>query len=187
MITWFKWTKPCPIITWDGVVFNGQHHYVDHIYYMIHVRPFDLSVPRPYLYMLGSSSLTWVFHVCNYFSPIVFERRVYHTRSSRGVSARRTVAMMHTQGEHLYLEIIIRDHPTCYRRSKKIRCKNMINITCNQIVTWYGQYHYAPLISSSGHHDHLRHRHDTMISIIMISIIVSSWSRHANDYFYFYG
>ena len=43
-----------------------------------------------------------------------------------------------------FLEIIIRDHLTYYRRSKQIRCKNMINITCNQIVTWYGQYHFAP-------------------------------------------
>ena len=63
MITWSKSTKPCPIITWDGVVFNGEHHYVDHIYYMIHARPFGLSVPRP-LHMLDSSSLTWVFCVC---------------------------------------------------------------------------------------------------------------------------
>ena len=38
--------------------------YVDHIYYMIHARPFGLSVPRPYLHMLGSSSLTRVFCVC---------------------------------------------------------------------------------------------------------------------------
>ena len=38
--------------------------YVDHIYYMIHARPFSLSVPRPYLHMLGSSSLTQVFFVC---------------------------------------------------------------------------------------------------------------------------
>ena len=44
--------------------FNGEHHYVDHIYYMIHARPFGLSVPRPYLHMLGSSSLTRVFCVC---------------------------------------------------------------------------------------------------------------------------
>ena len=64
MITWSKSTKPCPIITWDGVVFNGEHHYVDHIYYMIHARPLGLSVSRPYLHMLGSSSLTRVFCVC---------------------------------------------------------------------------------------------------------------------------
>ena len=80
--------------------------YVDHIYYMIHARPFGLSVPRPYLHMLGSSSLTQVFRVCkNWLAPVVFERRAYHTRSSRGVSARRTVATVHTQGEQLYLEI----------------------------------------------------------------------------------
>ena len=75
----------------------------------------------------------------------------------------------------------MRDHLIYYRRSKQIRCINMINITCNQIiVTWYGQYHIAPLISILGLHDHHRHRHDTMISIIMISIIVSPWSRLAN-------
>ena len=38
--------------------------YVDHIYYMIHARPFGLRVPRRYLHMLGSSSLTRVFCVC---------------------------------------------------------------------------------------------------------------------------
>src|SRR3954463_6493154 len=31
---------------------------------MIHARPFGLSVLRPYLHMLGSSSLTRVFCVC---------------------------------------------------------------------------------------------------------------------------
>src|SRR4051812_48570972 len=31
---------------------------------MIHVRPFSLSVLRPCLYMLGSSSLTQVFPTC---------------------------------------------------------------------------------------------------------------------------
>ena len=49
-------------VRWSS--FNGEHHYVDHIYYMIHARPFSLSVPRPYLHMLGSSSLTRVFCMC---------------------------------------------------------------------------------------------------------------------------
>ena len=85
---------------------NGEHHYVDHICYMIHARPFGLSVLRTYLHMLGSSSLTRVFCMCkNWLAPIVCERRAYHTRSSRGVSERRTVATVHTQGEHLSLEI----------------------------------------------------------------------------------
>ena len=86
----------------DGVAFNGEHHYVDHIYYMIHARPFGLSVPRPYLHMLALSNLS-ILHVQNWFAPVVCERRAYHTRSSRGVSARRTVATVHTQGEHFLI------------------------------------------------------------------------------------
>ena len=34
-------------VRWSS--FNGEHHYVDHIYYMIHARTFGLHVPRPYL------------------------------------------------------------------------------------------------------------------------------------------
>jgi len=34
-------------VRWSS--FIGEHHYVDHIYYMIHARPFGLRVPRPYL------------------------------------------------------------------------------------------------------------------------------------------
>ena len=47
-----------------------------------------------------------ILHVQNWLTPVVCERRAYHTRSSRRVSARRTVATVHTQGEHLYLEIL---------------------------------------------------------------------------------
>ena len=73
---------------------------------MIHARPFGLSVPRPYLHMLGLSSLTRVFlRVQNWLAPVVCERSAYHTRSSRGVLARQTLATVHTQEEHLYLEI----------------------------------------------------------------------------------
>jgi hypothetical protein len=78
--------------------------YVDHIYYMIHARPFGLRVPRPYLHMLGSSSLTRVFlRVQNWLAPVVDGRRAYHTRSSRGVWARRTLTTVHTQGEHFLI------------------------------------------------------------------------------------
>src|SRR3954471_14041788 len=34
-------------VRWSS--FIGEHHYVDHIYYMIHARPLGLRVPRPYL------------------------------------------------------------------------------------------------------------------------------------------
>ena len=43
--------------------------------------------------------------VQNWLVPVVDGRRAYHTRSSRVVWARRTLAMVHTQGEHFYLEI----------------------------------------------------------------------------------
>ena len=43
-----------------------------------------------------------ILHVQNWLAPVVCERRAYHTRSSRGVSAQRTFATVHTQGEHLY-------------------------------------------------------------------------------------
>ena len=33
-------------------------------------------------------------------TPVVCERRVYHTRSSRGASKRQTFAMVHIKGEH---------------------------------------------------------------------------------------
>ena len=89
-------------VKWSS--FNGEHHYVDHIYYMIHARPFGLSVPRPYLlYARLVKFNPSIVHVQNWLAPC--ERRAYHTRSSRGVSARRTFATVHTQGEHLYLEI----------------------------------------------------------------------------------
>src|SRR3954462_2234857 len=106
-------------VRWSS--FNGEHHYVDHIYYMIHVRPFGLSVPRPYLHMLGSSNLTRAFRVCNCFAPVVFERRAYHTRSSRGVLARRTFATVHTQGEH-FLIISERSSYNATVNQSKIRC-----------------------------------------------------------------
>ena len=90
---------------------NGEHPYVDHIYYMIHVRPDDLQCSETMsvharLVKFNPS----ILHVENCLAPVVCERRVYHTRSSRGVSTRRTVATVHTQGEHLYLEILVRGH-----------------------------------------------------------------------------
>jgi len=46
-----------------------------------------------------------ILHVQNCLTPVVCERKAYHTRSSRGVSKRQTFTMVHTQGERLYLEI----------------------------------------------------------------------------------
>ena len=73
---------------------------------MIHARPFGLRVPRPYLlYARLVKFNPSILRVQNWLAPVVDGRRAYHTRSSRGVWARRTLATVHTQGEHLYLEI----------------------------------------------------------------------------------
>src|SRR3954466_3678858 len=107
-------------VRWNS--FNSEHHYVDHIYYMIHTRPFGLRVPRPYLHMLGSSSITRVFCMYkNWLAPVVDGRRAYHTRSSRGVWARRTLATAYTQGEH-FLIISERSSYNATVNQSKIRC-----------------------------------------------------------------
>ena len=90
----------------DGVVINGEHLYADHIYYMTHVRPFGLQCSKTmsvHVRLIQFNPSILLMQNC--LTPIVCERRVYHTRSSRGVSKRRTVAMVHTLGEHFYLEI----------------------------------------------------------------------------------
>ena len=97
----------------------------------------SVSVFRGHIcYMLGSSSSTWVFRVCNCFAPVVFERRAYHTRSSRGASKQRTFAIVNTLGEHISWYFSKGSSYLCYRHSKKIRGINMINITYNQ-YKWY--------------------------------------------------
>ena len=73
---------------------------------MIHVRPVGLQCSEAMsvharLVKFNPS----IPHMQNSLAPVVCECRAYHTRSSHGVSARRTVATGHTQGEHLYLEI----------------------------------------------------------------------------------
>ena len=107
----------------------------------------DLSVscvPRPCLYMLGSSSQPKCFACVN----LAYTRCMWMLES---ITPDHHVVLRNNQ---LSQRCIVRGNALlkfyegssylCYRRSKKIRCKNMINKTCNQIVTWYGQYHFAP-------------------------------------------
>ena len=63
------------------IVINGEHLYVDHIYYMIHVRPFGVQCSEAMsvharLVKFNPS----IPHVQNCLAPIVCERRAYHTR-----------------------------------------------------------------------------------------------------------
>ncbi len=120
-------------------------------------------------------------HVQTCLAPVVCERRVYHTLSSRGVSTRRTVTTVHTQGEHLYLEILVKG--SSYNATtilRKIRCIKDKHHMQSKYVTWYGHHHLvhdmAIIIlcfwSPSPKHSHDLHHHrlDTLISII------ASWS-----------
>ena len=107
----------------------------------------DLSVscvPRPCLYMLGSSSQPKCFACVN----LAYTRCMWTLESitpdHHVVLQNNELSQWCTIRGNTSLEIIMRDHLIYYRRSKQIRCKNMINITCNQKVTWYGQYHFAP-------------------------------------------
>ena len=172
MITWSKSTKPCPIITWDGVVFNGEHHYVDHIYYMIHARPFGLSVPRPYLHMLGSSSLTQVFCMCKTCLHPLYVNVELITPDHHVVS----------RHDELSQWCILRENTCTWKFSErssynatavlsKIRCiKDKHHMQSNK---WY----YMAIIilclwypSPKHRHDHHRHRRDTLISIVASTI-----------------
>ena len=183
MITWSKSTKPCLIITWDGVVINGEHLYVDHIYYMIHARPFGLRVPRPYLHMLGSSSLTWVFRMCKSVLHPLYVNVELITPDHHVVSRHDELSVAtRPQGEHLYLEILVKG--SSYNATvvlSKIRCIK-INITCNQNM-WHDMAMIILCLWSPSpkyRHDLQYHQHDTMIFIILFSINVSSHGRLAN-------
>ena len=108
---------------------------------------FDLSVscvPRPCLYMLGSSSQPKCFACVN----LAYTRCMWMLES---ITPDHHVVLRNNELSQwcivrgdTFLKFYEGSSYLCYRRSKQIRCKNMINISCNQIVTWYGQYHFAP-------------------------------------------
>ena len=87
---------------------------------MIHVQPLGLQYSEAMCVhaRLVKFNLS-ILHVRNCLAPVVCERRVYHTQSSRGVSTRRTVAMVHTQGEHYTLKFSEGIILECYRRTKQ--------------------------------------------------------------------
>ena len=73
---------------------------------MIHAGPFGLQCSKAIsAYARLVKFNPSILRVQNWLAPVVDERRAYHTRSSRGVWARQTLATVHTQGEHFYLEI----------------------------------------------------------------------------------
>ena len=104
---------------------------------MIHIRPFGLQFSEAMSVHVRLVKFNRsIPHVQNWLAPIVCECRAYHTRSSRAVSAQQTVATVHTQGEHLYLEIF--SEGSSYNATavlSKIRCIKDKNHMQSKYVT----------------------------------------------------
>ena len=82
-------------VRWTIII--GEHLHVDRIYHTTHARPFGLLCSEAIsAYARLVKFNPSILRVQNRLAPVVDGRRAYHTRSSRGVSARRTVAMVHT-------------------------------------------------------------------------------------------
>ena len=150
MITWSKSTKPCPIITWDGVVsmVNITMLIIPTIWFTL-----DLSVssvPRPYLHMLGSSSLTWVFRTCKtVLHPLYVNVELitpdhhlvsrHDELSQRCILRKNTYTLKFSEGSSYNATAIL----------SKIRYIKDKHPMQSQYLTWYGHHHLVPLISIS--------------------------------------
>ena len=135
-------------VRWSS--FNGEHHYVDHIYYMIHARPFGLSVPRPYLHMVGSSSLTWVFCMCKTGLHPLYVNVEPITPDHHVVSHHEVLSQRCILGENTCTLII--SERSSYKATvelSKITCIKDKHHMQSKYVTWYGHHHLVPLISIS--------------------------------------
>ena len=135
-------------VRWSS--FNGEHHYVDHIYYMIHVRPFGLSVPRPYLHMLGLSSLTRVFCTCKTVLHPLYVNVELITPDHHVVSRHDELSQLCILRENTYT--LKFSEGSSYNATAvlcKIRCIKDKHHMQSKYVTWYGHHHLVPLISIS--------------------------------------
>jgi hypothetical protein len=112
---------------------------------------FDLSiscVPRPCLYMLGSSSLTQVFCVCKTGLHPLYVNEESITPDHHVVLQNVELSQWCILGENTYLEILVKG--SSYNATvvlSKIRCIKGLTSHAIQYVTWYGHHHLVLLIS----------------------------------------
>ena len=147
------------------------------------------SVPRPYLHMQGSSSLTRVFRVCKIGLHPLYVNVELITPDHHVVSRHDELSQQCILRENTYtLKFSERSSYNATIELSKIRCIKDKHHMQSKYVTWYGRHHLVLMISTSPKHRHdlHRHRHDTIISIILIYINVSSDGRLANYCFYDY-
>ena len=108
------------------------------------------SVPRPYLHMLGSSSLTRVFRTCKtVLHPLYVNVELItpdlhvvsqHDECRSGAYSGRTLIPWNFSKGSSYNAIAV---------LSKIRCIKDKHHMQSKYVTWYGHHHLVPLISIS--------------------------------------
>ena len=149
---------------------------------------FDLSVscvPRPCLYMLGSSSLTQVFRMCKTGLHPLYANIESITPDLHVVLRNDELSQWCTLGENTILSWNFSEGSP-YNATvvlSKIRC--IKGLTSHANHKWHDMAINSCFWSPSPKHRHdlHRHRHDTMISIIMLPLELS---RQPCFYYYCY-
>ena len=174
-VTWSRSTNPSSIITWDEVVsmVNIYMLIISTIWLMLDLSVF--RVPRPCLYMLGSSSLTRVFCMCKTGLHPLYANVESITPDHHVVLRNDEPSQRRTLGGNTILSWNFSEGSS-YNATvvlSKIRC--IKGLTSHANHKWHDMAINSCFWSPSPKHRHDLHRHrrHTMIPIIMISIIVS--------------
>ena len=111
------------------------------------------SVPRPYLHMLGSSSLTRVFCVCKTGLHPLYVNVELITPDHHVVSQHKELSQRCILRENTYtLKFSERSSYNATAKLSKIRCIKDKHHMQSKYVTWYGHHHLVLLISISKSH-----------------------------------
>ena len=106
------------------------------------------SVPRPYLHMLGSSSLTRVFCMCEIGLHPLYVNVELITPDHHVVSRHDELSQQCILRENTYtLKFIERSSYNATAVLSKIRCIKDKHHMQSKYVTWYGNYHLVLMIS----------------------------------------
>ena len=108
------------------------------------------SVPRPYLHMLGSSSLTRVFRVCKTGLHPLYVNVELITPDHHVVSRHNELWQRFILRENTFtLKFSERSSYKASAELSKIICIKDKHHMQSKYVTWYGHHHLVPLISIS--------------------------------------
>ena len=108
------------------------------------------SVPRPYLHMLGSSSLTWVFYTCKTGLHPLYVNVELITPDHHVVSRHDKLLQWCILRVNTYtLKFSERSSYNATVDLSKIRCIKDKHHMQSKYVTWYGHHHLVLVISIS--------------------------------------